>query len=140
MMVLVTGPQSSGTRLVAHLLLDGGVDVWHDKTHGTKRVPADRVVAVVRDAQCTVRSRQQSFPNASDHVARRDSLIGIARRYPDALWISYEQLCADPLGTIQVLAAWLGIEPWPLQRQVIDQNPKWRAGIGGSQIPEDVPV
>ena len=140
MMVLVTGPQSSGTRLVAHLLLDGGVDVWHDKSHGTKPVAADRVVAVVRDAWCTLQSQKQSFPIVSDRVPRSESLIGIADHHPDALWISYEQMCGDPDGTIRVIADWLGVQPWPLQREVIDQNAKWRSGVGGPQIPEDVPV
>lgn len=128
---MVTGPQSSGTRLLADVLTAGEVQAWHDKSHGTIHREAELVTVIVRDAAATRASRDAAF-EPGDRIDRADSLAGCAR-YPDAMWLTYEQICANPAATVRVLAGWLGVEPWPLPFAVVDQNAKWADG-GGPQI------
>lgn len=130
--MLVTGPQSSGTRLLCDVLVVGGLDVWHDKSHGTEPLEAERVVVIVRDARATEASRDAAFAPA-DRIDRASSLAGAAR-YSGALWVTYEQLCDAPQATVGHLAAHLGREPWDIgELSFVNQNAKHASG-GGPQL------
>lgn len=115
--VLVTGPMSSGTRWLAEIVSASGVDVVHDGWHATIPRPADRVIVIVRDPVATRQSRDRAFVDA-ERIPREASLAGCVTFYRDALWLTYEQLCAAPEATVAVIAAWLGRDPWPLPSEV----------------------
>lgn len=138
--VVVAGPQSSGTRLLSHILRCGHIQFWHDKTHGTGLLlnPV-KVIAIIREEAPTLLSRNASFA-VEDRIERTVSINGILHKYPDAHWISYEALCAQPDSHIAVLADLLEVSPWTVEFDIVDQNGKWADGIGGPQMPELFPV
>lgn len=118
--ILVTGPQSSGTRLLCDILVDGGLEPYHDKSHGIKFLMATKVVVITRDPIATKESQDSLFlPN--DQIDRTQSIMG-ALRYTNAMWVIYEELCFNPDFVIATLASWLNIDPWPLTFEVINQN------------------
>lgn len=110
--IFVTGPMSSGTRVVCEVLEAGGFKVVHDSMHGIVNRPnAKVVVAVTREPAATKRSMKIAF-RPEERISPHDSIKGIAEFYPHAHWISYDQLCFAPDATIGVLAEWLGVDPW----------------------------
>lgn len=112
--IFVTGPMSSGTRLVCELLEAGGFRVVHDSMHGiVSRPNAKIVVAVTREPAATERSMKLAF-GIDERIPMSDSIKGIAEFYPHAHWISYDQLCFAPDATVAVLAEWLGVDAWPV--------------------------
>lgn len=51
--------------------------------------------------------------------------IRLLSSIPDAHWVSYEALVADPQTQVDTLADWIGCPRRPLRTKVIDQNAKW---------------
>lgn len=137
-MILVTGPMSSGTRLLTRVLEGPGRDVRHDASHGTKDQAAEAVVCIVRDADATKASQIATWGEPII-IERNTSLMGIVMRYPHALWVTYEQLCAHPDEVISYLATRLGLEPWVSSEECLDQNGKWWSGVGGPSLGDPFP-
>lgn len=121
--VLVTGPMSSGTRLMCRIINAGGTHAVLDVWHGTVVSTAKMVVVMVRLPGATRRSRDAAFAEAN-RIPREASLAGCLTFYPDALWLSYEQLCAAPDQTIGILAEWLGKSPWAMPEEVVPHQIK----------------
>lgn len=128
---MVTGPMSSGTRLMHEIVLAGGFDVVHDGWHGTVPRPAKRVIVMVRHPHDTRKSRDNAFPDA-ERIPREASLAGCVTFYPDALWLSYEQLCMAPEPTIALVASWLNVAPWPMPKPIIHSANSFYGGSNGS--------
>lgn len=126
--ILVTGPQSSGTRLMTRILSAGGVHAIIDGWHGTVVRRVNRVVVMVRHPETTRRSRDAAFVE-QDRIPRESSLAGCLTFYPDALWVSYEQLCAAPDATISVLAEWLGVPTWLMPEEIVPSIHHMSEGI-----------
>ncbi len=137
--VAVVGPQSSGTRLVARIIRCGGFEVWHDKSHGRVPLLANKVVVVTRDPTITLLSRDRNIDDAAARIPRDESIAG-ARRYTAALWITYEDVCADLTGTVRQLADYLDVDPWDVDEVVVEQNSKWLSPNPAPQIDEGAPV
>jgi hypothetical protein len=133
--IFVTGPMSSGTRLVCQILEAGGFSVVHDSLHGIVNRPTAKVViAVTREPSATHRSVERAF-KPDERISTQDSIKGIAEFYPNALWISYDQLCVAPDATILVLAEWLAVDPWSMPVEIIrSQN----SIPGGSKMYKEI--
>lgn len=116
--ILVAGPQSSGNRLMCRILEAGGFSAHLDVRHGREYRRVERVVAMYRERQATIDSIAKNFEPA-DRIDPDLSLRNIAVYYPDAHWVDYDSLCADPESTIGSLADWLGVEPWPMPEPII---------------------
>jgi len=122
--VLVTGPMSAGTRLLARIVAEcPEVEVFHDKGHGTTTYTDQRATVIItRDPAITDRSR------AARHragIPRERSMASLPEDYPDALWVTYEDLVADPAIVIETIAKHLGVLPWPSAVEIYDGNAHW---------------
>lgn len=115
--ILVTGPQSSGNRLMCRILEAGGFVAYLDTRHGREYRRVDRVVVMYRERRATLDSIAQNFVPA-DRIDPDLSLRNIAVFYPDAHWVDYDSLCADPDSTIASLASWLNVEPWQMPEPI----------------------
>jgi hypothetical protein len=67
-----------------------------------------------------------------DPPADREEVLGwylewlkVAASIPDAYWLTYEALVADPQTQIDNLARWLGVARIRVTRQIRDENRKW---------------
>ena len=122
--VMVTGPMSSCNRILTRVLASGpDVRAFVDKSHGTKDQDThyDLVVFITRNRQKT----EESIPIR--HLPERiipidDSLKGVAKRYPDALKVTYEELVHDADGVIAKVADELYVDPWPNKWKMFDAN------------------
>lgn len=130
-LVLVTGPISSGTRLVYRLLdASPNINAVHDDTHGfikDWKEPYEVLVIVRRDQVATDGSRQSVNRNTMSTKSQMQIIDKLRDRIP-TLDISYENVCADKQGTINRIASVLGISPWSFDEEVINQNNKWYGG------------
>lgn len=116
--VMVTGPQSTGTRLMCRILEAGGFTAWHDSKHGLVPRPVERVVAMEREIHATHASIYENFV-PEDRIPIGMSLAGIRNSYPFAHRVNYDRLCLTPDWEIERLAAYLGVDPWPMPEPII---------------------
>ena len=131
MLVLVTGPISSGTRLV-YRLLDSSphIDAVHDDTHGfiqEWKESYEVLVIVSRERVATDSSRQRVNRNRMSTISQMQIIDKLRGRIP-TLDVSYEDVCEDVQGTIDRIASGLGIDAWTFSEEVINQNNKWYGG------------
>lgn len=132
--IFVTGPMSSGTRLVCRIMEAGGFKAVHDSLHGMVQRPAKCVIVVVRNPVATKLSMEKTF-KPDERISFEDSLKGAIDFYPQALWISYDQLCEAPDDTIKVIADWLGVDTWNMPEQIVKSpnSVAWR-GVLKNQL------
>jgi len=122
--VLVTGPMSAGTRVLARIVSEcPEVTVFHDKGHGSTAYTDQRATVIItRDPTITDQSR------AARHragIPRERSMVSLPVHYPDALWVTYEALVVDSAAVIAEMADHFGVEPWPTEIEVYDGNAHW---------------
>ncbi len=147
MRVLVTGAESSGTKLVASLLRSAGGEVVHSSpmyraVHHDGR-GFDAVVLVVRHGPCRDRSAVGNG-HASDRVAARGlGVAGIGNILlnltcgPSMMHIcTYEALIHEP-GALPALCRDLGLSAKFEHEEIGDANAKW---YGGSYFSDDRPL
>lgn len=144
-MIVVTGPEGSGTRFLATVLRERfGVepvhrpmpehDVWWDYRDDP---PGTRYVVIIRRPDVTqlailgqlalwegtpVRALRHDWHEAREWWHRAvETLAGI----PDAWWVSYEALVADVGAQADNLGRWLGLDPTGPVPEARDENAKW---------------
>lgn len=119
-MIMVTGPQGSGTRIMCAILEAGGLIPWHDARHGLLQRPAERVVIMHRSRRDSEASRARNFV-PEDWIDVDKVLLNCLEFYPEAHWISYDEMCDDTEIVLSRLAKWLEVEPWappePIERR-----------------------
>lgn len=120
--VLVSGPPSSGTRLVARLLAESGHTVRHDGTHGRQLLPAGVVVTTSRQREPHVASLVAR--GMGDEATIDEAVERIAALYPDAPCVSYEALILDRDIELSRVARLLGWPDWVSTIEVTDENRK----------------
>ena len=133
---------SSGNRLLRDIVQAAGIVTWVDTSHGTTdlQLAGDtKVLVVTRDAVATIHSWEAGWAGHPDAVDPRDSIMDIPIRYPTAMRVSYEDLCANPDRVIADIAAHLQVSPWECPLVLIDQNDKWLSGKGGRQLGDGAP-
>lgn len=145
-MVVVTGPESSGTRLLAGIVRDVlGVEAWHHSMpHGDagpngdgwwlpEEFPDARFVIIVRRPDVTGPSAvfHSHVPTLAQHREEWQRAISVLASIPDAYWMSYEALVANPVVQISSLAHWLGttLDPEKLP-EITDRNDRWLRLLG----------
>lgn len=121
---------NAGNRLLRDVVQASGIRTWVDTTHGTQDIDAtDTIVLIITRDPVAVRAGYvHHWEGHEVAVPTHKSLQGIARRYPHAPRVSYEELCAHPDAVIARLAVLLGIAPWPCPVLVVNQNRKWYPG------------
>lgn len=145
MNVLVTGPESSGTRFVSRWLeAHDGVTARHwsmpsgagwarhwPTDHDYDGEPPDAAVVVVRSFDATVASQLERRMTSGRAESEANVVQGLMRALTWCVshgirtrWVLYDSIVADPSRFADV-AAWLGVEPTPFPGEVIDANAKW---------------
>lgn len=138
--VLVTGPESSGTKLVAQLMTMAGADVLHFTPRGLRGdvfldgVDFDAVVVVVRDGYATEQSMVQNS-HAKDLQEAKYMLFDAMQQIYGALehtevechQITYESVLLNN-GAVQRLAEVLGLMPDFTYDKIRDANAKYFGG------------
>lgn len=142
--VLVCGPEASGTQLVArivatdpralviHRSLPHG-DEWWDWRLATR---ADEAVVVLRrpDVRALSAIKATHVRTLAEAESEYSRAIADLARIPDAVWISYEALVADPDTQIATLGRRLGLELRAPER-IEDRNAPWIPLLGRSLEP-----
>ena len=132
----------AGHRILRDVIELSGLLTRLDTTHGTTDIDtADTLVLVVTRQPAAMRaSYAYHWEGRDEAIPIAVSLRGIAKRYPYAERVSYEQLCAQPDAVIFRVAALLRIPPWPCPLDLVNQNAKWRStgrlpdGLVGARI------
>jgi len=139
--ITVCGPEGSGTRAlkvnverlvapaeVRHLSMPLGDRWWDDRD-----VDGDRVIVITRrpDVQNICAFRQGCTSSPAEAAEEWPRAIAALARIPDAYWVSYEALVANPKQQLLNVCRWLGIVPrfenliedqwWPIR----DENAKY---------------
>jgi hypothetical protein len=149
MRILVTGPESSGTKMVAAILIKAGADVVHDTPRWCiddqfqDGENYDYVVLVIRTGYCTARSMcdNQHAYDGSDSDNRRDLTLAY-RMVPEALWsilhfikdhtkvrvVTYEALVHETEGALGGLLDDLGLSKDFDFDPICDANAKYYGG------------
>ena len=139
MLVLVTGPISSGTRLTWRMLdACPEIEAVHDNAHGfisPKDWPEDYdfIVIVTRETTAADASREARYQYT---MSTEDQMVFI-NRMRDAvptIDITYEDICYKKNKVIEQLATFLGVKPWKFSEKCVNQNDKWLDGKGGPEI------
>lgn len=147
-MIICTGPISSGTRMMADILIGWGLEAEHRSMPQWQDFwkwqdfPADaRFVIITRRPDFSVRSAWHSgHGNPSlygwsglDHRMDEGELmtwwwkaLDILADFPRAWWLSYEAIVANPKQQLSNLAHWLGLEAGQRMPIIFDANEKWR--------------
>lgn len=133
-MIIATGPESSGTRILAQLIRDYlQTDVTHLSMPNAGEwwdwadYPGARFVVIQRRPDVTTQSAlaRQMAPSAEDHRQDWQRAIGLLASIPDAYWVTYEALLAAPQTQADNVAHWLGMVPSGELPAVVDENAKW---------------
>lgn len=143
MRIVVTGPESSGTRLMARILETTEADVLH-RTMPYKWDPhwpteddfggfqPDVLLVMLRDEEITARSQlrrghvpslRHAFENVDAglrRLARWAAVHGVM-----CLFVSYEKLVADPRSALTFLSSRLGIGYPNSSEAIVDGNAKY---------------
>lgn len=131
MLILVTGPISSGTRLACRLLdASPDAEAVHDDAHGfidEWLEPYEALVIITRDDLASNASRQRKNRQTMSTSAQLRIIDRLRGRVP-TIDITYEELCADPPAMIARLAEFLNVEPWTFDEEIVSQNEKWYGG------------
>jgi hypothetical protein len=132
MNVVVCGPESSGTTIMARVVRDYIVvpvvhrSMPHLHDWWDWRDYPGRYVIIVRRADLTVRSQEaRQMPHAGAESWHR--AMAMLAQIPDAYWVSYEALVAAPQRQADNVARWLGVTPQGVMPQIVDANAKWLA-------------
>lgn len=126
--VVLTGPMSSGCRVLRDLLTEGGIFVLFDYSHGSQPLPLNwdsyPVVIITRDEIPTRRSAHAAWYGSSSYVSYEDSIAGL-QGYRNAIRVNYEEMCNHIYRFIRRLASRLSVKPWNTSINFINQNGKW---------------
>lgn len=136
MKVLVTGPEASGTRLLARLVTNLDVNVVHKSIpHGpdwpdVNALDCSHAVFIVRDWHATLQSQEaighlKYWPGYDPEERLRRSIISMFRFWGPWTYVTYEGLVARPVATMLWIADWLGVPRQPLSEDIFDANDKW---------------
>lgn len=137
--MLVTGPESSGTSLVANIFTEAGADVAHRSATyddgwttslGVLARECDAVVAVFRDPFVTMQSQRAQGAAEPEEKLRRayHRLFGALRGLDVPLYIlTYEQLVLNKHSIKPILRA-LGLNAGIEIEHVRDENYKYYCG------------
>ena len=145
MNVVVTGPESSGTRFVSrwleahpdlttrHWSMPSGL-TWArhwptDHDYGSEA--PESMILVLRSFEATIASQLAREMTS----CREESEANIVQAHTRALaWamshgcpvypVLYDQIVAAP-ETVEAVFRWLGVDPVPCPEQVVDGNAKW---------------
>lgn len=145
MNVVVTGPESSGTRLVArwleqhpdlvarHWSMPSG-ERWmrHWPTeHDFEGEPADRVIFVMRNLEATIASQKGREMVTCRAEAEANITQAHLRTFTWAVShgcpvypLLYDEVIREP-SLFDALFRWLGCEPLPPPEPITDENEKW---------------
>lgn len=137
MRITVTGPESSGTSLVARILADAGAEVFHRSATFSDRWPSltkladscDAMIVVFRDPISTLESQR------AQGLSHGDASIKLVMGYyeiADAIklvsvptWcVTYEQLVLDP-NSIRPLLRRLGLDADVDIEDITNENVKY---------------
>lgn len=136
MKILVAGPESSGTRLLARLVANLGVEVLHKSMpHGpdwpdVNALDCDRAVFILRDWHATLESQKNAghlnyWPLHDPEDRLRTSIAKMFVFEKPYVLVTYEGLVKRPVATLYWIADWLGVPRQPLPEDVFDGNDKW---------------
>ena len=148
MTLVVTGPEGSGTTILAHICaaafpvevrhrsMPHAEDWWtpeRDPDTGEAYPPDTRWLIIQRRPDVTTLAiLGRKPPLATDiHNARyrwRRAMVALAA-LPDAYWLTYEALIVDPARQIANVGTWLGMTPAPDLPVVRDENAKWLSAL-----------
>lgn len=130
MLVLCTGPESSGTRLLSRIVATGTAVVHRSIPHGQTWWTLDDwrgpIVAIVREEFATCESALAAGHAATldEAVERRQKAIQILQAREDVIWVQYERLVADPVGVTAEIGRALGVE-LTVPEPITDENRKY---------------
>lgn len=155
MNVLVTGPEGSGTHMLAAIVrgylgiepidrslpyagtwwanpVPAGLDrprTYFDPATGEPFPSDTRTVVIVRRPDVTqLALLGRKPPLAADIVQARsqwERALAALAAMPGACWLTYEAVVTAPRTQADNLAAWLGVEPVGSMPEVRDENRKW---------------
>ena len=139
-MIVCCGPPSSGTRLL-HGVVRDRFRVHHSEVYHMA-MPAEglwwswrdfddasRFVVIQRRPDATVKSAlAANHPTLPETAAGMHAMwlrsIECLAAIPNAYWLSYEALVANPRQQVDNLGAWLGMK-WSGPLGIYDANAKW---------------
>ena len=151
--VIVTGPISSGTRMLTKVVQSWGVDAEHrsmphwDYFWSTMDPDfiANRYVVITRRPDISIRSAYKQGhgnPALGGVWAKYDHRLTLHELHqwwksamlrlsvlPNAYWTSYEAWVAAPQVQAYALSDWLGINETDLPFTIRDENEKWLAEL-----------
>jgi hypothetical protein len=121
---------SAGNRILRDVIELSGLLTRVDTSHGTADIDVVNTLVLVatRDPSAMRASFEAHWKGHEVAIPIADSFRGIAKRYPDAARVSYEDLCAQPGVVIARVAELLGVAPWPCPLKLRNQNAKWLSG------------
>lgn len=136
MKVVACGPESSGTRLLHRLIasLPGVEAVHHSMPHGEEwwdwhEFEGHRFVIIVRRPDVAAMSAVASscVTSIAEHRQEWPRAITMLAAIPDAYWVFYGALVADPETQMANIAGWLGVGKGEadFRAEVRNENDKW---------------
>ena len=138
--VLVTGPEGSGTHMLASLIAALGIEVvnrslpyagvwWRYPTDPEGGVLPERSVIITRRPDvrnlALLGRKPPLVATITEARAAHDRALRALARIPDAYWLCYEAVCAEPLVQMANVADWLGVPVASELPPVHDANAKW---------------
>jgi hypothetical protein len=110
-----------GLEATHHSQPNGGE--WWDWT----KFEGARFVVIQRRPDATTSSAlaREMAPDRQAHAVDWAAAMKLLAAIPDAYWMSYEALLAQPLVQAQNLAGWLGVTPTGVMPEITDENAKW---------------
>lgn len=133
MTVVCCGPEASGTRLLARIVAQMGLQSWHrSMPHGEdwwswKEIRDARFVIITRRLDVTTKSAlaRKHVQTPQQHLQEWAKAIRLLSEIPNAYWLTYESLIASPRMQVTNLANYLGVNPPINLIEIVDGNSKW---------------
>lgn len=133
MKVLITGPESSGTSVIARIFVQSGADVIHrsatwDRKHPNLREASqecDAVIIVFRDPYATMQSQAWTKRAYEKLQEGYESIFNALNHYSKPRFVvTYEHLVINPRSINPVLLA-LGLKPQLVTEIIRNENDKY---------------